>query len=108
MPMPPALPRRSLGLAALIACGEAKLRSESRRRGGRQSQRPGGDVPRDVAGGQRRDDRLLERAVPPAVLAQLVLVLGGDVDLERAVAVEIGEVDRVFESRRSGVDQRLL
>src|ERR1700690_1446892 len=69
---------------------------------------PRRDVPRDVTRGQRCDDRLLEGAVLPAVLPQLVLVLGGDVDLESAVAVEIGEADGVLESRRPGVDQRLL
>src|SRR5258706_10134161 len=72
------------------------------------SEAPRGDVPGDVAGGERRDHRLLKRAVLPAILSELVLVFRADVDLGHAVAVEIGEADGVLEARRLGIDQRLL
>src|SRR5262245_24389656 len=72
-----------------------------------RSQAGGGDVPRDVAGTELRHHLFGPRAVLPAILTQLVLILRADVDLERAVAVQIREVDGVLESRGRGVDERL-
>src|SRR4029450_11045635 len=60
----------------------------------RTSELPVGNVPRDVTLVQRDDRRFLEFAVLPSEAAELALVLGGDVDLERAIAVEIREMER--------------
>ena len=45
-----------------------------------------------------RDNLAIERLSVPLILPDLLLVVGGHVDLELAVAIEVREVGRVLEA----------